>query len=128
MVAAYSLIGKTVMSGVEEAEERAVEREEGEELRHGEEPPYQELLRAKFSWRYNKQKSLRKPFELVTHVHLKKAMLGRKFVKVDLQDQLDVDPRRDDNASPMSSYRCMLRPTWKFMDRMIAPINVFSIS
>ena len=24
---------------------------------------------------------------------------------------LDVDPRRDDDASPMSSYRCMLRPT-----------------
>ena len=26
--------------------------------------------------------------------------------------QLDIDPRRDDDASPMSSYRCMLRPTW----------------
>ena len=26
--------------------------------------------------------------------------------------KLDVDPRRDDDASPMSSYRCMLRPTW----------------
>ena len=25
--------------------------------------------------------------------------------------KLDVDPRRDDDASPMSSYRCMLRPT-----------------
>ena len=25
---------------------------------------------------------------------------------------LDVDPRRDDDASPMSSYRCLLRPTW----------------
>ena len=25
--------------------------------------------------------------------------------------QLDVDPRRDDDASPMSTYRCMLRPT-----------------
>ena len=24
---------------------------------------------------------------------------------------LDVDPRRDDDASPMSSYRCMLKPT-----------------
>ena len=42
--------------------------------------------------------------------------------------ELDVDPRRDDDASPMSSYRCMLRPTWMFMDRMIAPINVHSIS
>ena len=27
-------------------------------------------------------------------------------------NKLDVDPRRDDDASPMSSYRCMLRPTW----------------
>ena len=26
--------------------------------------------------------------------------------------KLDVDPRRYDDASPMSSYRCMLRPTW----------------
>ena len=25
--------------------------------------------------------------------------------------KLDVDPQRDDDASPMSSYRCMLRPT-----------------
>ena len=37
--------------------------------------------------------------------------------------QLDVDPRSDDDASPMSSYiyiyiyiyRCMLRPTWMIM-------------
>ena len=28
--------------------------------------------------------------------------------------KLDVDPQRDDDASPMSSYRCMLRPTWMF--------------
>ena len=42
--------------------------------------------------------------------------------------KLDVDPRRDDKASPMSSNRCMLRPSWMFMDRMIAPINVHSIS
>ena len=26
--------------------------------------------------------------------------------------QLDVDPQRDDDASSMSAYRCMLRPTW----------------
>ena len=26
--------------------------------------------------------------------------------------ELDVDPQRDDDASPMSTYRCMLRPTW----------------
>ena len=28
------------------------------------------------------------------------------------RDKLDVDPQRDDDASPMSTYRCMLRPTW----------------
>ena len=28
------------------------------------------------------------------------------------ETRLDVDPRRDDDASPMSSYGCMLRPTW----------------
>ena len=42
--------------------------------------------------------------------------------------KLDVDPRRDDDASPMSSYGYMLRPTCMFMDRMIAPIIVHSIS
>ena len=26
-------------------------------------------------------------------------------------NELDVDPQRDDDASPMSTYRCMLRPT-----------------
>ena len=26
-------------------------------------------------------------------------------------DKLDVDPQRDDDASPMSTHRCMLRPT-----------------
>ena len=25
--------------------------------------------------------------------------------------KLDVDPQRDDDASPMSTYRCMLRPS-----------------
>ena len=34
------------------------------------------------------------------------------------ESQLDVDPRRDDDASPMSSYRCMLRPT-----RMISALR-----
>ena len=29
----------------------------------------------------------------------------------ELVAKLDVDPRRDDDASLMSSYRCMLRPT-----------------
>ena len=30
---------------------------------------------------------------------------------------LDVDPRRDDDASPMS-YRCMLRPTWMLISAL----------
>ena len=30
-----------------------------------------------------------------------------------LMYQLDVDPQRDDDASPMSTHRCMLRPTWR---------------
>ena len=32
--------------------------------------------------------------------------------------KLDVDPRRDDDASPMSTYRCMSRPT-----RMISALR-----
>ena len=28
-----------------------------------------------------------------------------------IRNKLDVDPQRDDDASPMSLYRCMLRPT-----------------
>ena len=36
---------------------------------------------------------------------------------------LDVDLRRDDDASPLSSYRWLLRPTWMFMDRMIVRTN-----
>ena len=31
---------------------------------------------------------------------------------IEIQIKLDVDPQRDDDASPMSSYRCMLRHTW----------------
>ena len=42
--------------------------------------------------------------------------------------ELDVDPRRDDDASSVLSYMCVLRPTWMFMNRMIAPINVQSES
>ena len=45
-----------------------------------------------------------------------------------INNKLDVDPQRDDDASPMSSYGYMLRPTCMFMDRMIAPIIVQSIS
>ena len=29
-----------------------------------------------------------------------------------MEGKLDVDPQRDDDASPMSTYRCMLRHTW----------------
>ena len=32
--------------------------------------------------------------------------------------QLDVDPQRDDDASPMSTYRCMLRPTWMLISAL----------
>ena len=32
----------------------------------------------------------------------------------DIFQELDVDPQRDDDASPMSSYRCMLRPIFEF--------------
>ena len=32
--------------------------------------------------------------------------------------ELDVDPRRDDDTSPMSTYKCMLRPT-----RMISALR-----
>ena len=31
---------------------------------------------------------------------------------------LDVDPQRDDDASPMSTYRCMLRPTWMLISAL----------
>ena len=43
---------------------------------------------------------------------------------IEFHNKLDVDSQRDEDESPMSSYRCMLRPTWMFMDKMIAPINV----
>ena len=38
-------------------------------------------------------------------LHFMKIINNKKIRK------LDVDPRRDDDASSMSSYRCMLRPT-----------------
>ena len=34
------------------------------------------------------------------------------FDLCEIEMKLDVDPQRDDDASPMSTYRCMLRPTW----------------
>ena len=33
-------------------------------------------------------------------------------IRIISKKKLDVDPQRDDDASPMSSYRCLLRPTW----------------
>ena len=85
-------------------------------------------------WRtYLQHINLTKPWKifkngkaLFQRVQMKK--WGRLKSSVPYETKLDVDPRRDDDASPMSSYRCMLRPTWMFMDRMIAPINVHSIS
>ena len=44
---------------------------------------------------------------------------------------LDVNPRKDNDASSKLSYSigaCWVRHSWMFMDRMIAPINVHSIS
>ena len=36
-----------------------------------------------------------------------------KFLFFDQKLQkLNVDPQRDDDASPVSTYRCMLKPTW----------------
>ena len=34
-----------------------------------------------------------------------------QFLTKVFESELDVDPQRDDDASPMSTYRCMLRPT-----------------
>ena len=39
-------------------------------------------------------------------------LVAKSFLfNINLKLQLDVDPQRDDDASPMSTYRCMLRPT-----------------
>ena len=60
-----------------------------------------ELLRnPPLQWRALKKKKLRALSSFV-----KKSPSKKKKKK------LDVDPRRDDDASPMSSYGCMLRPT-----------------
>ena len=32
--------------------------------------------------------------------------------------RLDVDLQRDDDASPMSTYRCLLRPTWMLISAL----------
>ena len=32
--------------------------------------------------------------------------------------KLDVDPQRDNDASPISTYRCMLRPTWMLVQAL----------
>ena len=37
---------------------------------------------------------------------------SQKLILNFFENKLDVDPQRDDDASPMSTYRCMFRPTW----------------
>ena len=39
-----------------------------------------------------------------------------KWIILSLIKKLDVDPHRDDDASPMSTYRCMLRPRYLNVD------------
>ena len=40
------------------------------------------------------------------------ATVSFKLIYHQQQNKLDVDPQRDDDASPISSYRWLLRPTW----------------
>ena len=49
-----------------------------------------------------------------THINKMRTTWGITFQRKQYKSKqrLDVDPRRDDDASPMSSYRCLLRPTW----------------
>ena len=44
----------------------------------------------------------------IDHFH---RLLQKEVKQIINISKLDVDHRRDDDASPMSSYRCMLRPT-----------------
>ena len=39
-------------------------------------------------------------------------------LSADSTTKLDVDPQRDDDASPMSTYRCMSRPTWMLISAL----------
>ena len=51
---------------------------------------------------------------IVVNKSNKKILRRKKRIKKILRKnikKLDVDPQRDDDASPMSTYRCMLRPT-----------------
>ena len=40
-----------------------------------------------------------------TFMYLRNKKIARR------KEKLDIDPQRDNNASPISSHRCMLRPT-----------------
>ena len=53
------------------------------------------------------------PFEVITEIFSKliSLFLNISVKNKELENKLDVDPQRDDDASPMSSYRCTLRPT-----------------
>ena len=44
-------------------------------------------------------------------IHLRHSLFKELFLIWTIK-KLDVDPQRDDDASPMSTYRCMLRPSW----------------
>ena len=47
-----------------------------------------------------------------TRYEYKINLISTSFLFIGKILKLDVDPQRDDDASPMSSHRCMLRPTW----------------
>ena len=52
-------------------------------------------------------------------VAIKCQLNPKTTTKVDkFKQKLDVDTQRDDDASPMSSYRCMLRPTWMLISAL----------
>ena len=50
---------------------------------------------------------------MIDNINLMKKIkyINDRSFKPDEKNKLDVDPQRDDDASPMSTYRCMLRPT-----------------
>ena len=49
----------------------------------------------------------RRTVEIAGGIYLASPCSQKYILKI----RLDVDPGRDDDASPMSSYRCLLRPT-----------------
>ena len=51
--------------------------------------------------------------QVVQKMLLKRRWPNKNFIALFTSNsKLDVDPQRDDDASPISTYRCMLRPTW----------------